>query len=56
MFSVLHIAMSRSPSWDKLDIFNINSIKTDKYVLKQYEKLQKIYDENINKSFTFTSN
>ena len=51
-----YVAMSRSPSWDKLDIFNINSIKTDKYVLKQYEKLQKIYDENINKSFTFTSN
>jgi len=52
-----YVAMSRSPSWNKLDItsFNINSIKTDKHVLKEYERLQKIYDENI-KSFTFTSN
>ncbi len=41
--------MSRSPSWDKLDItsFNMNSIKTDKHVLKEYERLQKIYDKCI---------
>lgn len=51
-----YVAKSRSPSWDKLDItsFNINSIKTDKRVLKEYERLQKIYDKNI-KTRTFTS-
>ena len=44
-----YVAMSRSPSWDKLDItsFNINSIKTDKRVLKEYERLEEIYNKNI---------
>jgi hypothetical protein len=45
--------MSRSPSWDKLDItsFNINSIKTDKRVLDEYDILQEIYDKNIGTFF-----
>ena len=42
--------------FETLDItsFNINSIKTDKRVLKEYERLQKIYDKNI-RFRTFTS-
>jgi len=38
-----YVAMSRSPSWDKLDItsFNMNSIKTDKRVLEEYERFTK---------------
>ena len=49
-----YIAMSRSPLWDKLDIksFNINSIKTDKHILKEYERLQEIYNKNIQSFFT----
>ncbi|GET04747.1 P-loop NTPase superfamily protein [Rhizophagus clarus] len=49
-----YVAMSRSPSWDKLDItsFNINSIKTDKRVLEEYNRLQEIYNNNISKFFT----
>jgi hypothetical protein len=45
--------MSRSPSWDKLDItsFNINSIKTDKQVLEEYKRLQEIYDKNVRTFF-----
>jgi len=41
--------MSRSPSWDKLDItsFDLNSIKTDKHVLEEYNRLQEIYNKNI---------
>ena len=48
-----YVAMSRSPSWDKLDItsFNISSIKTDKRVLKEYERLQNIYNKNIQSFF-----
>ena len=48
------IAKKISPSWDKLDItsFNINSIKTDKCVLEEYNRLQKIYNENIRMFFT----
>jgi hypothetical protein len=48
-----YVVMSRSPLWDKLDItsFNINSIKTDKRVLEEYEKLQEIYDKNIRTFF-----
>src|SRR4051812_11743052 len=44
-----YVAMSRSPSWDKLDItsFNISSIKTDRRVLREYERLQEIYNKNI---------
>ncbi len=51
-----YVAMSRSPSWDNLDItsFDINSIKTDRRVLKEYERLQEIYDKNIG-SRIFTS-
>src|SRR5581483_3399060 len=47
-----YIAMSRSSSWDKLDItsFDISSIKTDKCVLEEYDRLQEIYNKNI-KSF-----
>ena len=47
-----YVAMSRSPSWDKLDItsFDINSIKTDKHILEEYDRLYEIYNKNI-KSF-----
>src|SRR5438034_1092072 len=33
-----YVAISRSPFWNKLDItsFSINSIKTDRHVLKEY--------------------
>jgi len=41
--------MSRAPSWDKLQItsFDINAIKSDYQVLKEYKRLQKKYDKNI---------
>ena len=44
-----YVAMSRAPSWDKLEItsFNINSIKADQYALKEYERLQEVYDKKI---------
>jgi len=44
-----YVAMSRAPSWDKLHItsFNINSIKSDQHVLKEYERLQKKYNKKI---------
>src|SRR4051812_18841778 len=48
-----YVAMSRSPSWDKLDItsFSINSIKTDRHVLKEYERLQNIYNKRFESFF-----
>ena len=41
--------MSQVPSWDKLQItsFDINSIKSDKCVLKEYERLEKLYNKKI---------
>ena len=44
-----YVAMSRATSWDKLEIssFDINSIKSDQRVLKEYERLQRKYDKNI---------
>ncbi len=44
-----YVAMSQVPSWDKLQItsFDINSIKSDKYVLKEYERLEKLYNKKI---------
>ena len=44
-----YVAMSRVPSWDKLQItsFDINSIKSDKCVLKEYERLEKLYNKKI---------
>ena len=48
-----YVAMSRSPSWDKLDItsFSINSIKTDRHVLKEYKRLQNIYNKRFESFF-----
>jgi len=48
-----YVAMSRFPSWDKLDItsFSINSIKTDRHVLKEYERLQNIYNKRFESFF-----
>ena len=45
----VYIAMSQVPSWDKLQItsFDINSIKSDKCVLKEYERLEKLYNKKI---------
>ena len=39
------VAMSKAPSWEKLQItsFNINAIKTDQHVLKEYGRLQNKY-------------
>jgi ATP-dependent exoDNAse (exonuclease V) alpha subunit len=44
-----YVAMSRAPSWEKLQItsFNINAIKSDQHVLKEYERLQNKYNKNI---------
>jgi len=44
-----YVAMSQVPSWYKLKItsFNINSIKSDKRVLKEYERLEKLYNKKI---------
>ena len=41
--------MNQALSQDKLHItsFNINSIKSDQYVLKEYERLQKKYNKKI---------
>ena len=37
-----YVAMSKAPSWEKLQItsFNINAIKSDQHVLKEYGRLQ----------------
>ena len=41
--------MSQAQSLDKLEItsFNINSIKPDQHALKEYQRLQTIYDKKI---------
>jgi len=44
-----YIAMSQVPLWNKLQItsFDINSIKSDKCILKEYERLEKLYNKKI---------
>jgi ATP-dependent exoDNAse (exonuclease V) alpha subunit len=44
-----YTAMSQTPSWDKLQIssFDISSIKADQHAIKEYKRLQKIYNEKI---------
>jgi hypothetical protein len=51
-----YVAMSRASSWNKLKItsFDISSIKADKYALKEYQRLQKIYNNKINHYLSIT--
>ena len=44
-----YVAMSKAPSWEKLQItsFNINAIKLDQHVLNEYGRLQNKYNKNI---------
>ena len=44
-----YVAMSQVSSWNKLQItsFDINLIKSDKHVLKEYERLEKLYNKKI---------
>ena len=46
-----YVAISKAPSWEKLQItsFNINAIKTDQHVLKEYGRLQNKYNKNTTK-------
>jgi len=44
-----YVTMSQVSLWNKLQItlFDINSIKSDKHILKEYERLEKLYNKKI---------